>query len=179
MDENHTADARLVRAYAVVVDWLKYAEIKNGVLITFNAALIVGMHQIMQSHDLVKGWLSVWLWITTSFLIASLLVSLASFYARTKPLLITISPTKTDGQLNSVFFAHLSQMSSSQVLERLHTGSEDDEYAKDLAEQIIIVSRLAHHKFSLFNAAFHLMIMGLLTVPGWLLYYWKGCDEQI
>lgn len=166
----------------LVNDWLKYAEVKNGALLTINGALIVGMHQMVDWHEKRPDCVKTFVWMATVFLAASMLVGLASFYARTKAFGFDIEKVSGDGGTNALYYGHLADMRRADVLARLvysYDPSSPDQYLEDLADQIIINSKIARRKFALFNCALMLTIVATITPIGALLYYWRFCDDRL
>jgi hypothetical protein len=166
----------------LVNDWLRYAEVKNGALLTINGALIVGVHQMLDWHDKRAGLVDAYAWMATAFLAASMLVGLASFYARTKTFGFDIEKVSGDGATNVLYYGHLADMRRADVLERLvdsYDPAAPIPYLEDLADQIIINSKIARRKFVLFNSALMLTIAGAVTPVGALVYYWSFCDDRL
>ena len=134
-------DVRLVRVFGLVNEWLRYAEVKNGVLVTFNGALIMGLHQQVTWHRFDGRWVGIWLWVATACFMASLLIGLSAFYARTKTFGFHKVDGSADGEGNAIFYGHLAHMTRIQVLQRLVAGPGNDgsdAYLNDLADQIIL-----------------------------------------
>jgi hypothetical protein len=175
-------ESRLMAALELVNDWLKYAEVKNAALLTLNAALIVGMHQLFEWHKptaLGVGWL---LWMSTALLAISLLVCLASFYAYTKTFGFDLPISTQDGATNALYFGHLADMKRDDVLKRLvdkYAPGPGSNYLEDMADQIIINSKIARRKFAFFNWGLMFTIAALLTPVGALLFYWRFCDDRL
>jgi hypothetical protein len=175
-------DSRLMAALGLVNDWLKYAEVKNGALLTINGALIVGVHQMLDWHDERCVLVDAYAWMATVFLAASMLVGLASFYARTKTFGFDIEKVTGDRATNALYYGHLADMTRADVLTRLVAGYDPatpNRYFEDLADQIIINSKIARRKFVLFNCALMLTIAAAVTPVGALLYYWSLCDDRL
>jgi hypothetical protein len=111
-----------------------------------------------------------------------MLVGLASFYARTKTFGFDIENVTGDGATNALYYGHLADMKRADVLTRLvnhYDPASSDRYLEDLADQIIINSKIARRKFALFNCALMLTIVAAITPIGALLYYWSFCDDRI
>lgn len=175
-------ESRLMPVLGLVNDWLKYAEIKNGALLTINGALIVGVHQMLNWHENRPEVVNLLAWLATAFLAASMLLGLASFYARTKTFGFDIPKVTDNGQTNALYYGHLADMTRVDVLARLVDGydpSHCDKYLEDLTDQIIINSKIARRKFVLFNCALMLTIAAAVTPAGALLYYWSFCDDRL
>lgn len=181
MAEN-APESRLMDALGLVNDWLKYAEVKNGALLTINGALIVGAHRMLEWYKGRPEFVDWYAWMTTACLAASMLIGLASFYARTKTFGFDIEKVRGEGGTNALYYGHLADMTRAEVLVRLVDASETasaNRYLEDLADQIIINSKIARRKFALFNCALMLTIAGAITPLGAILYYWSFCDDRL
>ena len=169
-------------ALGLVNDWLKYAEVKNGVLLTVNGALIMGAHRMLEWHKGRPDLVDWYAWTATALFATSMLVGLASFYARTKTFGFDIEKVTGDGATNALYYGHLADMRRADVLARLvdnHGASAPNRYLEDLADQIIINSKIARRKFALFNCALMLTIAAAIMPVGALFYYWGFCDERL
>ena len=175
-------ESRVICTLQLVNEWLRFAEVKNGALITLNAAAVVATHQLRDWYKPVPDWVSYWSWAATLLFLAAIAVGLASFYSRTKTFGFDL-PRHTAGKGgNALFFGHLADMSRTDVLARLvdqRDVDREDRYLEDVAEQIIINAKIARKKFALFNFALMLTMAGALTPVGWLLYHWGFCNERL
>ena len=175
-------ESRLLPLLTLVNDWLKYAEVKNGVLLTLNGVLLTIIHRLVESLGEHSEVLDYWLWAVTALLLLSMLVGLASFYARTKTFGFDIEKPKNSNTHNALYYGNLANMKCSDVLHRLvqkYDSACPDQYLTDLADQIIINSKIARRKFALFNFALLITIAALITPVGALLYYWGLCDDRL
>lgn len=175
-------ESRLMPVLGLVNDWLKYAEVKNGALLTINGALILGIHQMLDWSETRSNVGLALVWMSTAFLAVSMLVGLSSFYARTKTFGFDIEKVTGDGATNALYYGHLADMKRSDVLARLVDGYNPairDQYLDDLTDQIIFNSKIARRKFTLFNCALMLTISAAVTPVGALLFYWSFCDDRL
>jgi hypothetical protein len=187
---NPPSDIKIVRALQYANEWLKYGEAKHAVLITLNGATLTALNNLVKpeigsSYPMKGGF-----WCATVVCVVSILVSLYSFYARVVPeqelkldrntqtamdmdnasflkkaVAMTMKP-------NLVFFGHLAQRTPAQVLEALvgrYDPKTDCGYLKDMAEQVVINSRLALQKAKLFNLALSVYILSALVLIGLLI----------
>lgn len=174
-------EIRLLTVLRFANEWLRYAEAKNGVLLTLNGAFLVGMHQIFQSYSL-NNLANIYLWIATSFLTMSLIVTLASFYARTKTFGFNIPKKTSCISSNMLYFGHLANTNPDDLLKSLTMNPDQHShpvYAKNISEQIIINSKIASRKFALFNFALILTISAIITPVGAIIYCYMLCDRKI
>ena len=180
--EKVSSDAKLFQALQLVNDWLKYAELKNGALLTLDVVLIVATHQLLEWNEKRPVFFDWYAWIATILLALSMLVALASFYARTKTFGFDIEKVTGDRATNALYYGHLADMNRDDVLKRLAEYDDlakPDRYLEDLAEQIIINSKIGRRKFVLFNCALMLTLAAALTPLGAVLFYWRFCDDRL
>lgn len=179
MSEPNLDDTRLIRTFYIANDWLRFAELKNGALITLNVALIgVSTNALLVTNQKLSVPILIWLSTTIILFLTSILISLSSFYARTNIFGFDISKTSEKNTTNSIYFGNIADMSTDEVIGRLCPEPSSDIYVKDVANQIIINSKLARKKFLLFNIALGTTVAGLVTPIGWLFYYWLLCDDR-
>jgi hypothetical protein len=175
------SDVKMFRALQLVNEWLKFGEAKNAVLVTFNGAAIAAVHNIGKIYEVANGWAFWWFWCVTVCCSLSLLIGLASFYARTSTKAISFVTTSLSGA-NVVYFGHLADMTPADLLRRLvgrYERSSDEGYLEDMAGQVVTNAKLARKKFVLFNTALMWTLAGIITPVGLGLYWWMFCDENI
>lgn len=174
-------ETRLLTVLRFANEWLRYAEAKNGVLLTLNGAFLIGIHQIFQWHS-PNNLANIYLWISTLFLTMSLMVTLTSFFARTKTFRFNIPQESSDNSYNMLYFGHLANTNPDDLIKSLTTKEDRQShsaYAKNISEQIIINSKITNRKFSLFNFALLLTISAIITPVGAIIYYYLLCDRKI
>ena len=176
-----TSDVKLFRALQLVNEWLKFGEAKNAVLVTFNGAAIAAVHNLNKIYEPVNAVAYWWFWCVTAGCAVSLLIGLASFYARTNTAAIAFLTTPESGG-NAVYFGHLADMNPGELLARLvgkYDRASDDGYLEDMAGQVITNAKLARKKFVLFNTGLMWTLAGAITPIGLGFYYWMFCDENL
>lgn len=175
------SDVKLFRALQLVNEWLKFGEAKNAVLVTFNGAAIAAVHNLAKIHEPIDPWVSWWIWCITTCCAVSVLIGLASFYARTRTeAIVFVTTSRSSG--NAIYFGHLADMKPEELLRRLvgdYSPSSDDGYLRDMAGQVVANAKLARKKFVLFNTALMWTLAGVITPVGLLLYWWMFCDENL
>lgn len=178
--ESGSADAKLFRALQLVIEWLKFGEMKNGALVTLNGAAIVGMHNVVGMYEPLSWVGQAWLWWATICCLVSLAIGLSSFYARTNFKAFHFARESREG-VSAIYFGHLAEMSRADLIKRLapEASAVDHEHLDDMAGQVIVNAKLARKKMALFNVALLVTMAGALTPPGVLLYYWSFCDEAL
>jgi len=158
-----------------VIDWLKFAETKNGSLVAVGFVTIFGAFRIYASLD-EPNYIT--LFYTLSFMLftaAAVVLSLLSFIPRVVPPYWVKFPKKLSGD-NPFFFGHICKYSKSSYLELFnkHTDIASCDSVKvelALCDQIVNNSKIAYIKYSVFNSAIYFFLAGILTPFGALLLF--------
>lgn len=151
-----------------VNDWLKFAETKNAVLLLATGAAIWGAARLIILEQ-TGCYLSTYLLYLEAFLLAAFLTALVSFLPILNYRWIVSKPTRQKtANGNILFFAYLAGLSTSQLISEFRTAvSAADNDLKQIdqmyAEQIIINSRIALAKFSMFELSVKFVLYGVLT----------------
>lgn len=149
-----------------VVDWLKFAEAKNAVLITMSGFAIWALARLLLTVEL-PWWLYCYFLSLIAFVFAALLTSLFSFLPVLNYSLVIPSPNNVKNR-NLFYFGYLATLSKNDLLKefRSATGSPETDFSEVdgmYAEQIIINSRVALAKYYLFERSVNFVIIGALT----------------
>ena len=160
----HNIEDILYKTYGNVNDWLKFAEAKNFGLLTFNAAIVFGVTQIDFATDaflknLVFTLIIPVILLSTIAVLISLMPILSAIEkgSLTKSWIqwLSVLIDKESGISNIHFFGHLRSIDTNQFQNELNLklGLEHvyNEFQKDLIEQILYNSRIAHLKYQLFK----------------------------
>ena len=174
-------NARLVFVLGIVNDHLTFAEAKNGVLLALSGAGAVGLVAVVLGNTLTLV-LAIYLWALMVGCSVAVVAALVSFLPQTHlPWLSERRrPVESD---NLLFFGHIQNYEPREYLKRLAaaTGSDVErcnQFDQQLAEQIVINSRIAARKFTWFRYASWLLLSALVTPIGsYLIYEWIG-DEH-
>lgn len=168
------AEAKLEYILGTVNDWLKFAEAKNAGLLVFAGAACLGLLSFIgATPHLAAAW-RLGLLSAITLLSLSCLICLLSFSPRVNRLRVVRSRKKVPpaDKDNLLFFGDLAGYKAKQLLDTLSRryfgGEEAPEYGKahqDLANQIIINSRIAVSKYNLFRVALWLAIASIPLVP--------------
>jgi len=164
MEQNKNED-RLVKIFTNVNDWVKFAESKNLMLITFNAASIFGVAKLYDlTYPTDMEWVKSYLFVPIILLVFSSVVCLISYVPRVKMLKGGEFASKTDS--NIWFYETLKNKSGIDIIQQVYDSTETDfsVYEKDLAEQIIQNSKIASKKYSYFTIAVWLTISAYITI---------------
>ncbi|MBG1231039.1 Pycsar system effector family protein [Aestuariivirga litoralis] len=178
---NDEIQRRAELVFSNVVEWVKFAELKNGALVTLNAAFIIGTHQIADWQKPSSNLLIIWLWFSTACFLLSIIVGLGSFASKTKIDQFDFMNGPSSASVNPLFFGHIRNLSVDDYLAKLAPNknfNKRDEWVKNIASQTIINSKIAQRKFSLFNLALAFFVLGVSSPVGAVLFYWKYFDEK-
>lgn len=168
---------KLGQIFSNVNDWLKYAETKNGILLSLNGAGILGIFSMLK--DVPEPFKSVLLWCLIPALCCSLFVSLISFLPITDRLFkkkYDLSDTKLENT-NLFFYGDIRKLSVEVYLAFFYQSYQKDEpevYVKpelDLANQILNNSEITYKKLVLFKISVSVASVGLLGSALFALIY--------
>lgn len=170
-DQDDGLEKVLTANLARAVDWLKFAETKNAALLTFSSAWIIGLlNYIYGSAPIfIKTCAS---WGIPLFVLAALL-AIMSFIPRTLLGSFYSRKTSISRDRNLLFFGDIKDLkidTASQAFRSRYTPENErkiaDKYIDDLSVQLLVISRIAYHKFRLFDwgaaaviAAFLVMVI--------------------
>ncbi len=147
------SETKIEHALDYANEWLKFGETKHAALITLNTASITIMHNLVKGYMCLHSWLPGWLWFATACCVASVVVSLASFFAHdtnwNKPFKIL------SGEANFAFFGQ-----SRDAMKQTFADDDASDFADRMAEQTVINSAIALRKAKFFNGALILYILG-------------------
>ena len=159
-----------------VIDWLKFAEAKNGALIAVGCATIFGVFRMYTSLNEVNGLITYYVITFLTLTAASVVLSLMSFIPRMDPPFWISMPEKLDTD-NPLFFGHACKYSKRTYLDLFNkyiesSASNSLNIESAISDQIVNNSRIAFIKFSIFGSAVFLFLAGILTPVGALFLYW-------
>lgn len=165
-----THSERLLKVFANVNDWLKFAEAKNAMILAFNAASIYGITK-MYDLDFVENEpnIKLYLFVVIIQLVFSSVCALISFAPRVK---IVKGGLYAPGDVpNVLFFEYLKTKTTLEIMNEINNTKFDDavnkpiQFEKDIAEQIKQNSIIASRKYSHFTIAVWLTISAYITFP--------------
>jgi hypothetical protein len=159
-----------------VIDWLKFAESKNGALVAIGCVVIFGAYRAFSSFSGESDLITVYMISFILFIVASVVVALASFIPRIAPPFWIKMPEKEKGD-NPLFFGHACKYSKFTYLELFNNhveGGESNESKLELAlcDQIVNNSKISFIKYQMFGSSVFLFLAGVLTPVGALIFYW-------
>ena len=164
---------------AQVNEWLKFGEAKNGVLLVANVALLVGLWQSASLPAIFGVYSELYFAVLQCLLAIGAVAAAFSFVPATE-----IPRLKPRGRPEStdslVFFGHLAKYTGQHLLtayERKGLLQSPRQPLDDqLADQIVLNSRIAGWKFLCFKWAFWLTLAGIITpvaaVPLFAIFHW-------
>ncbi|SHK59206.1 Pycsar system effector family protein [Alicyclobacillus tolerans] len=135
-----------------VNDWLKFAEAKHVAIITFDTAALFGLISLLTNSSIATA-IKVPVTIFVMGIAISLLISLFSF----SPITNSSKIIRTEGGIakndNLLYFGDISKYESPQYKEALKEKfkCQLSEWEGQLADQILINSKIVMRKFKLFN----------------------------
>lgn len=158
-----------------VIDWLKFAEAKNGALIAVGCATIFGVFRMYTSLNEVNEFITYYVVILLALTAASVVLSLMSFIPRIDPPFWISMPEKLDTD-NPLFFGHACKYSKGTYLDLFNkyiesSASNSLKIESALSDQIVNNSRIAFIKYNIFGSAIFLFLAGILTPAGALVLY--------
>lgn len=163
IEENKDVETKLLRIFDLINDWLRFAEAKNGALMAFCSACIFGLLKFPNDWITVTPSLRAGLLVAIVFLSLAIFVCMWSFFPQTTRLEIMLWPVddeckETDSFL---FFGDICKYSEEDFFDRLcerYTTPADysqpqRQFIYDLANQVIVNSKITMRKFRLFQRA--------------------------
>jgi hypothetical protein len=158
-----------------IIDWLKFAEAKNGAILAVNSAILFGVSRLAMTIEITSNYLLIYIILAIILLCSSILVALLSFVPRLEPPLWVSFPKKPE-KVNILFFGHICSLTPKGYLEHFYkmNGLGQNQYSdidNQLSNQIVANSKIAYIKYKQFNFSIWLTISALLTPFGALLIY--------
>jgi len=158
---------RLRYVLSNVNEWLKFAEAKNAALLAANSAVVIGALRLADGKVFLFPLAEYYFYFFIAIVSLGGLICLLSFVPKLDiPWLLPTTLSKDKDNL--VFYGDISGYDPSSYVKALHHQSGKavktvDPFEEDLAEQVIINSRIALKKYQLFNIALWLDVTALLT----------------
>jgi hypothetical protein len=154
----------LWKTYDLVKYWLEYGEKKNLALLT-----IVGFEMTILNF-FEKQVRYEYLKISLTPLILAFIMALISFYPKTDYLEF-LKRTKLPediGMMNLIFYGDIQKLSIGSYIDAMERHNDirirGNKSAEDLCSQIVILSKIATNKFTLFKTALFMAMLGQITL---------------
>lgn len=169
-------DQQLQNILNSVNQWLTFAEAKNLGLVALSGAAAFSAASILISRQSLPQWICVYLGILIFFAAIGLAASLYSLLPSTN-LGITKAGKKPSLQTNLLFYGHLAAYAPKELVEELQErmGLGKQQILPihlEYAQQIIVNSRIALHKYHCFRISALMVFAGVVTplgaLPAWL-----------
>jgi len=158
---------KLELSLSLTIGWLNFAENKNAMLIAANGAAIFGIFTLLKSDPTLDLIYVAYIYQALLFLFLSAIFCLISFVPQVNiPWLDSMHSQNEEDNL--LAYADIANYDSKLYLEAIYKqGAVDmkeiDPFEEDLAELIILYSRIAMRKYSLFNLGVWSMICAIVT----------------
>ena len=143
----------LEKVQADITGCLRFAETKNGALLAFDIALLFGIPKIPDVSVKVK-------YIVTAMIIYSLIITLWSFWPINKKIK---KAEKRKVNCDLLHFAYIAMYTRNEYLVELYKSYWKNE-EKDLAQEIVMNSRIAVRKQNLFKISLGITEMALVLL---------------
>ena len=160
---------RLNEIFSNVNNWLKFAEAKNGVLLSLNGAALIGVLSYLKDapkpvlHSLTWALIPSFI-IATVILIFSFLPVMDVFFKRKRDL-----KNPNVSNYNLIYYGDVRKLEPKTYLNNLYesvTGSTQEVLAKfelDIAKQIINNAEITYRKLQYFKIGFTIDIIGIIA----------------
>lgn len=133
-------------------NWLRYAEAKNGILISFNGVLLFSSLSLFKDFKHLPNFRE-YLAVFIVLILISMLINLLSFIPKTLS-----NTTNTD---NVIYWKSIAKQDENKFKEEVEKA---DTVISSLNDEIIINSKIALAKFRIFNIALIFTVIGLLEM---------------
>jgi hypothetical protein len=174
-------EQKLTQVFALVNEWLRYAEAKNGALAALAAAALATVSNVLATAAALTTTFKV-LGVTTAVCFAfSCSIALLSFVPLVnRPKLSSDRKGVNDAEKdNLLFFGDLCKYTPTEFLDSMTRRyfekdeyvAADEKYYLDLAEQIIVNSRITAIKFRFFKVGVWFLIAAIPLGLVSLLYH--------
>jgi hypothetical protein len=167
-------EQKLIYSFSLVNDWLKFAEAKNAVLVTLSGAAVFGLLGYTSSAQNLSLIWKIGIFAGIALQVIACLISLASFLPKIKRSKILGAGKESclTNNDNLLFYGDLCKYTSKKLVDAIaRLYFEDENYPKsqykahlDIADQIIINSKIAVSKFRLFKIALGVAVVSIPTI---------------
>jgi hypothetical protein len=156
-EQEEALDKALTANLARIVDFLKFAEAKNGVVATISSGWLIAIVTLLSAEKPIPTSLRSALLYATPFLVVAGLLAIASFLPKIDLSTFTRLNSKQHNP-NLLFFGDIAELAYDQYevqIRKRYLATIDrtitDDYLADLSIQIAVVSRIARTKFRFFQ----------------------------
>lgn len=158
-----------------VNEWLKFGEAKNAALLAFNLSVIFGVLKVCNEISPDTTWILLLVKVCVTFLMLSSISCLISYVPQLKIKWLIQNDIKDFRNRNILYFGDIAKLTSSDlieaVIERTGEKNEPNHFQINLSEQIVVNSKIALYKYTIFNISLWLSISAIITPLISLLLY--------
>ena len=161
----------LTASLARVIDWLKFSETKNGVLLALASAwTVAAINVTVRTDGVPTGYDRALPLSITIFLIAILRLAWSFMPQISLPKFLSRSARRYRGT-NLIFYGDIAEVETEEIEKEMEDrylptakDSYRSEYLTDMAQQIRIISVIANEKFKAFRTAGWLCFTGVVVL---------------
>lgn len=169
----------LKETYKDVTEWLKFAEAKNGILLTVIGVFLFGLLRLLSSE---LEWilpLENTLLLVILILSSNLIVVLISYF----PMLNIMKKSKKNmvhSERNLIFYKDIALFTKEEYIETLEkkynikVTKQEEPFIKDQIDQIIALSQIAVQKYMFFRIGVTLIVVSVVIVLIKIFYTYLG-----
>lgn len=172
-DYYQSFETKLIFILSNVNDWLKFAEAKNAGLLVFSAGCIVGLlSYTASSPNLSTAW-KTGIFSSIFFLILASLFCILSFLPKINRIEVLLwqQEVSCSDDDNFLYYGDLSKYTCEELLDAITRKYYQDErylassvkFHLDIADQIIINSKIALRKYNLFSLALYSTVISVFS----------------
>lgn len=158
---------KLELSLSLVIDWLKFAEAKNATFIAANGVAIFGVLRLLESDFFSNTMYVIYIYQALLFLFISATFCFISFVPQVDISWLASKkiPQEKD---NLLAYADIANYEPELYLETLYKQEgvnlkEISPFEKNLAELIVLYSRIAMRKYALFNLGIWCLLSAIVT----------------
>lgn len=163
----------LSASLARVTDWLKFSETKNAALLTLASAWTVASANVALRKEGIPSGYEWVLPLSIAFFLTAIMRLIWSFMPRISLPSFLSSSERRYRDTNLIFYGDIAEVDHSAIAgdieARYMPAAKDtyrDEYLRDIAQQIRIISAITQAKFKAFRTAGWLCFVGAAVLTG-------------
>ena len=162
---------QLKEMFSNVNDWLKFAELKNGMMVALNSTFVLA---VIKSEFKEKFQAGVY-FVVLSLFVISLILSISSYLPKIKCIDDNWLIGKKKGikpERNLLFYGDIYNISKNDLVNKVYkeyfkkdiSNIEINKIELDYAEEIIVNSKIAIYKYFLFKLSLYITLFSLLVI---------------
>ena len=160
-------EGRLFKILNLVIDWVKFGETKNALILAFQGGLAVGVFRASMDAKLTGAAVDL-AWIGIVCLALGSIEALVSFFPKLRLVWPYKKPYAKNVGTNVIYFGYIAGLNVDSFLKEVTTSTGDStEYQPNsiqwhIAEQVVVNSQIALWKFRVFSWALRATILGVV-----------------